>query len=60
MERLVRDCHIARGEDLAPGGVLEQAMHNNIDRVYARVFESVAFQTEVACTFTEAVEQSSR
>lgn len=42
---------------LAPDGVLNQAVRDAIDRMYDNVFESVAFQTALVCTFTEAIEQ---
>lgn len=42
---------------LAPEHVLNQGVRDAIDRMYDNVFESVAFQTALVCTFTEAIEQ---
>jgi hypothetical protein len=43
---------------IAPGSVLSATVRDAIDRMYENVFETVAFQTALVCTFTEAVEQA--
>ncbi|MRD49365.1 hypothetical protein GHT07_18980 [Caenimonas koreensis DSM 17982] len=43
---------------LAPDGQMHQGLRDAIDRMYENVFETVAFQTALICTFTEAIEQA--
>jgi hypothetical protein len=43
---------------LSVEGVLNASLRDAIDRMYENVFETVAFQTALICTFTEAIEQA--
>jgi hypothetical protein len=43
---------------LAPEGTLPRTLREVLDQIYESVFETVAFQTALVCTFTEAIERT--